>query len=158
MVGAKAGDRVLLTGAGDPALAAEIALITGLNGQTLVVGPAQRREAIEAAAREAGALVELADDIPPAGAEPFDVAVWSGDLADLAIEPRLVLRRLHDALRSGGRIIVADQPVRKGGWFTSHRPTSVDATLQLLTSSGWVAARCLATAGAMTYYEARRPR
>ncbi len=159
MVGAKAGDRVLIAGANDPGLAAEIALVTGLNGQTLVIGAPDIRPAVEAAAANAGALVEVAGEVPRAGEEPFDVAVWIGDFASLAADQqRLVLRQLHDALRAGGRAIVADRPVTKGGLFSAARPSPTPATLALLASTGWVAVRSLASVGSVTYYEARKPR
>ena len=42
MIGAKAGSTVIVVGASEPALAAEVALVTGLNGRTLAVVPDAR--------------------------------------------------------------------------------------------------------------------
>ena len=56
MVGAKAGSAVVIIGAEDPAFSAEVALVTGLNGRTLiVVAAADAEPRVEAAATNAGA-------------------------------------------------------------------------------------------------------
>jgi hypothetical protein len=60
MVGAKAGDRLLIAGASRPELAAELAGVTGLNGSTTVADPSADAAArIDRAAREAGVLIEF---------------------------------------------------------------------------------------------------
>ena len=60
MIGAKAGHHVVIAGADDPDLAAALALVTGLNGQTLVVDERSDAEAlVNAAAAKAGALMDF---------------------------------------------------------------------------------------------------
>jgi hypothetical protein len=59
MIGVQAGERVLFLGRSHPALAAELARVTGLNGQVLVVAPTALQPQFEAAAASAGALIEL---------------------------------------------------------------------------------------------------
>src|SRR5688572_19245369 len=82
MIGAKSGDRVLVTGGHDHGLAAAVALTTGLNGQTVALAPVEARAAVEAAANEAGALVEFATTVPHDSA--FDIGVWQVEASALA--------------------------------------------------------------------------
>lgn len=157
MIGAKAGDRVLLAGSGDPDLAAELAGITGLNGQTLVVAPERARAAIEQAAARAGTLVELLaqDAGAPLPAGPFDVAVWTGNFSAVPLADRGIrLAALLATLRPGGRIVVIDRP--PSSRFGSGEPGADPAQIvDLLTAAGALAARRLAAVGQTTYYEAR---
>src|SRR5687767_14292998 len=81
MIGAKPGDRLIVAGADDPDLVAELALVTGLNGQTTVYDERNdARDLIEAAAAKAGALVEFAQStivnlpIDPGSADVFVLA------------------------------------------------------------------------------------
>ena len=106
MIGARAGQRVLVVGAGDGTLAAALALVTGLNGQTFVTDQSPgARVGVEAAASAAGALVEFvtaADGLPvDRGTSTSSSSNWSRaestDLADCA-----------PALRDGGRIVVIE--------------------------------------------------
>jgi hypothetical protein len=159
MIGAKAGDRVLVDGDTDPSLAAAIALVTGLNGQTVVLGSPGARPRIEAAAAKAGALVDFMTDGPmvPAAQPPFDVVVWligpghrpAGQSGERASE-------LVPALRPGGRLIVIerDPPRRALGGRPKPDP---EAIIGLLVTAGVRAARVLGAADGVTYYEARRP-
>src|SRR5580765_1725101 len=85
MIGAKAGQHVLIVGAADSGLAAAVAGVTGLNGRTLVIDPlpdAQR--SIEAAAADAGTLVDFEQrSLSNLSAEPgaFDLVVLSQSLS-----------------------------------------------------------------------------
>ncbi len=160
MVGAKPGDRVVFFGTRDPGLVAEVALVTGLNGETSVVADPKASPAIEAAAAAAGSLVEFVSD-PPGLARnfaPADVAIWEVNLADVPPDVRRGrVASMYDALRPGGRVLIFD------GAGTGKRPVSGatppvgGSAITLLTDAGAVAARALATVGAVTYYEARRP-
>jgi hypothetical protein len=155
MIGAKAGDRVLFAGSPEPALAAEVARVTGLNGRTLVVGAAPEMDAaLQAAADDAGALIDLAPAFP-AGDVANDVVVLAMPAGELA---RAALEEPYGALRSGGRLIVI-AGTRRAGVFagkTDTPPPNADATIQLLIDAGGRAARRLATAEGVSYYEARK--
>ena len=90
MVAARAADTVAVFGApgtAEAALAAEIALTTGLNGRTLVIDVGtDARARVEAAAAKAGALVEFEwapVTMPPLDADTFDVVVINRQLASL---------------------------------------------------------------------------
>jgi len=87
MIGAKAGDHVLVVGTRYPAVAAELARATGLNGQTLVVGPEADRAVIEAAAAEAGTLIDFQPQQAIAigrADNPFDIVVSVRPLGELS--------------------------------------------------------------------------
>jgi SAM-dependent methyltransferase len=163
MVGVKAGDRVLLAGSPEPELAAQLARLTGLNGQTIAAGqPASSRSAIEAAAAEEGVLVEFADAPPdtlPADDGVVDIVVlvvqtgttpqptWQGLLAEA-----------FRSLRPGGRLIVIDG-IRKASRFgTTATAAGPDVISPQLVAAGGRAARQLASAEGLTYYEAQKPR
>jgi hypothetical protein len=122
MIGVQAGERVLFLGRSHPALAAELARVTGLNGQVLVVAPTALQPQFEAAAASAGALIELSthDTGPIAVAHgAFDLVVWAAELAALPESERA--SRLHELLarlRPGGRAVLLDgapAPRRFGG-------------------------------------------
>ena len=162
MIGAKAGDRALFAGRDHPALAAELALVTGLNGQTLVLAPAALQPQFEAAATQAGSLIELAtyEGGPVRGfGPPFDLVVWAAELAAMPEAERASrMGELVALLRPGGRVVVLDgTPARR---FGGPRPIRLpaEAVVALLTSAGALAARPLASAGEMSYYEARTGR
>ena len=82
MIGAKAGSSVLVIGASDLELAAEVAAVTGLNGRTLLVDPDPAVAAkAEAAGGKAGGLIEFQRAplaMLPIDAETFDVVVLPG--------------------------------------------------------------------------------
>lgn len=159
MIGAKAGERVVFFGARDPGLAAAVAVVTGLNGQTSVIAPARSHVSLEAAAMKAGALLDLLPQDPDAPLDRvFDVAVWESDLA--AIDKDQRQRRMSimlRALRPGGRILILDGVAgrRRSGRGPSDVPP--DEIVPLLTAAGAVVARALATVDGIVYYEARRP-
>jgi ubiquinone/menaquinone biosynthesis C-methylase UbiE len=160
MVGPKAGDRIVVVGATDPDLAAEIALVTGLNGTTTVCDPdPAARERVDAAAAKAGALVEFQEtsgpSLPVDDASHDVVVLLAGRSSDA---PRLDLEEPLRVLRSGGRIVIVDG-VRTTGLF---KPRSVaprlekDDVLQALDRAGTRARRQLADVDGVAYYEARK--
>ncbi len=166
MVGVRSGDLVIVVGAADPDLPAELALVTGLNGQTLVVDRAAgRRESVEAAARQAGALVDFAEAAPtslPASAETIDILVIAVGLASLTTDERAAsVNEAMRVLRPGGRVIVIEggKTSRRAGRGQQQGPDlNADAILALLTGAGAKAVRTLATVGGVTYHEARKAR
>lgn len=163
MIGAKAGDRLLIAGGAAVDLAAELALVTGLNGQTTLVDPDAAVDARlgEAAAR-AGSLVEFgrgSSTSLPVDSDSHDVVVLMAPLAPLDLEARR--ETVHEtlrALRSGGRAIVIDGRKRTGiftGGSTDARlPT--DEVLSLLRDAGARASRLLADTEGVRYFEARK--
>lgn len=164
MVGVKTGDRVLLAGAPEPELAAQLARLTGLNGQTVAANqPAPSRAAIESAAAAEGVLVEFADAPPerlPADDGVVDIvvlAVQKTDASDAAWG-RLLSEGFR-SLRAGGRLLVIEG-VRKSGLFgsSSSAPPPADTVSPQLVAAGGRAARLLASAEGLTYYEAQKPR
>ncbi len=159
MVGPKPGDRIGIVSAGDPDLAAEIALVTGLNGTTTVCDPdSDARARVEAAAARAGALVEF--ERTPDASLPFadasqDVVVV---MATASGATMLDLGEPLRALRAGGRIIIVDG-VRSSGMFRSRpaRPRRPkDDVLRALEQAGTRARRQLADVDGVAYYEARK--
>lgn len=163
MVGVKSGNEVIVVGAADAELPARIAVVTGLNGQTLVVDRAEARERVEAAARRAGALVEFADAPPtalPVAAASTDVLVLALGLASLTADERSrTVQEAMRVLRPGGRTIVVEggKTARAAGTPESKR-LDADAILTLLAGVGGKAVRTLATVDGLTYYEARKAR
>lgn len=163
MIGAKTGNRVLVIGASDPDLAAQLALVTGLNGVTLVVDSAGEAEArVEAAAREAGALVIFEPTLtttPPREADGFDLAVIVRLASQASAERSGLVREGLRTVRRGGRVIVVEG-ARRSGWFGALRekPSALPAVevLALLQQAGGKATRLLAEADGVTYYETRK--
>lgn len=154
MIGAKSGDRVLVTGGHDHGLAAAVALVTGLNGQTVALASPEASAAVEAAANKAGALVEFAAAMPHHAA--FDIGVWQVETAALAgSDAPAKAATLIASLRTAGRLIVM---ARSGGGTLFRKPEEPDdrAIIALLQGVGAKAVRALGSADAVTYYEARK--
>lgn len=164
MIGARAGDRVLLAGRPDAALVAEVARATGLSGQTLVATSATLRPSYDEAAAVAGVLVEAVEMDAAATRLPVsdgthDLVAIHIDLHPLSAEERasLVASAL-EAVRPGGRIIVIEGR-RRGGLFASRTPrVSDEAVIEMLTSGGALAARTLGHEDEVTYFEGRKTR
>jgi SAM-dependent methyltransferase len=164
MIGAKAGDQVLMMGADDADLAAAVALVTGLNGRTLVVDArADRGAAIETAAANAGTLVEFhhgeLDTIEAADA--FDVAVLITSLVPLSDDARASLTtHVVRALRPGGRVVVADGRRSPSGFLRglSKAAPRLDPAvlLAVLGRAGLRATRQLADSEGVAFYEGRK--
>jgi SAM-dependent methyltransferase len=164
MIGAKAGDSVLVAGADAPDLAAAVAGVTGLNGQTLVVdGRADRAAVVEAAAGKAGTLVEFQQTAPEdfAAARPFDIAVVGLLLAPMPEAARdSLVTSLVRAVRPGGRVVIVDGRRSSGllGGLSRSAPRLAPAmALALLDTAGLRATRLLAESEGISFYEGRRP-
>ena len=163
MVGAKPGSAVLVAGAGDLALVGEIALVTGLNGRTLVADPDPAAEArVNEAAGRAGALVEFLRAplaMLPLDADTFDVVVLPGLAAQAPADRAPVVAEACRVARPGGRLVIVVQERRPGvfGAWSAGTPTFDSATaIGLLTSAGARAARHLASQSGVAYYEGRK--
>jgi ubiquinone/menaquinone biosynthesis C-methylase UbiE len=163
MVGAKPGQRVLIVGAGGPDLAAEIALVTGLNGQTVLVDRGPGVAAVEAAAGRAGALVELVDAplaMLPLDSDSFELVVVQARLADRSPDVRAQIVAEAVRVAEPGRRIVLIEGARRAGLFglmTSKVATLDEATGRaLLERAGTVAPRHLADADGLTFFEGRK--
>lgn len=166
MIGAKAGDRVLVIGAGDGRLAAGLGLVTGLNGRTLVVDRTPGAEArVEAAARRAGALVEF-DAAPTAtlsiGDGVFDIVVVPHELSEHPSELGRIASEAARVARPGGRVMVVEQTERSGfrGLLMrdARRALPAEDIRTLLSDAGLRAARVLAEVDGTAYIDAVKPR
>jgi ubiquinone/menaquinone biosynthesis C-methylase UbiE len=163
MIGSKPGDQVLVVGGSDPELAAEVGLVTGLNGTTTVCDPdAAARERVEAAAREAGSLVELTDarptSLPVADGSQDVVVIMNAAEPVSRADPSTVLEHAMRALRPGGRVIVVDGAPAAGLFRAARGPARLapDAVLAQLERAGTKARRQLADVDGVAYYEARK--
>lgn len=164
MVGARPGDRVLVAGRPEPAVVAELARTTGLSGQTLLAIDAAAKTAYDAAAADAGVLIESIDvtagstRLPDSGGH-HDVVVLHFDLATLGDDARAVLAAdAMAALRPGGRV-VAIEGRRASGWFGGKQTTlAAEAVLAMLHGAGGLAVRTLGSAEGISYFEARKTR
>ena len=161
MVGAKPGSTVLFAGGGDPALAAEIARVTGLNGRTLVVDPSvDERARIEAAAARAGALVDI-ETAPltklPVIDATFDIAVINAR-GDPDVNRDQIVREATRAVRTGGRVVVIEGKKSAGLrklWSRGGDSGTIapDEILALLGAAGLRATRLLGAAEGISYFE-----
>lgn len=166
MIGAKAGNRVVVIGGSHAALAAEIALVTGLNGETLVVDSnAATGAAVETAARSAGALLEFREASLPAmpiETGSFTIAVLTVPLATIpAPAQRALVEESVRVLAPGGRLVIIDGGARTG-WRDAMRKAPPRASeseiVQLIADAGAVAGRRLGGTPDVDYYEGRKSR
>jgi SAM-dependent methyltransferase len=166
MVGVKPGKTAVVVGAGNGALAAELALITGLNGRTIIVDPRTDAEAmVEAAAARAGALVEFVAGpatAPPVEEACADVVVVNGVLGPSGEDQPAVAREAVRLIRPGGRVVVLEERPRKSrfGLGRGRRPAVItgDAICNLLVDTGLRAVRVLAEANDVVYVEGVKAR
>lgn len=131
IAGIKLGDRLLMLGAGDPKLLAQLAVKTGLTGRACVIDDDAARidRAGEVATRE-GALVETITapfaQLPVDDAS-FDVAIVRDTLGTQDSTARQgVVRELVRALRPGGRCLVIDGGRRTLGGLLSKGSVQAD--------------------------------
>jgi ubiquinone/menaquinone biosynthesis C-methylase UbiE len=164
MIGAKPGQQVIVVGVGDGGLAAAVALVTGLNGRTLVVDPsADAIQRLDAAAAKAGALVESMNGSLTAlslDSGTFDIAVLHRAMS--ATDPSGMVAEATRVLRDGGRMLVIEGDPRPGMFGRLRRPSSPtlsgDAVRELLAQAGLRAARVLGESDGFVYVEGVKPR
>ena len=164
MIGAKPGLEVVFLGSSNPALAAEVALVTGLNGRTTVVDrDASGQQRVQAAASEAGALVDYVDAPPtmlPLDSDTADLVVVDARLAarDGQARTQIVLEGVR-VLKAGRRVVMIEG-ARRAGVFSvlSGKVTALadDAARTLLTAAGLTAVRHLADVDGVAYFEGRK--
>jgi hypothetical protein len=157
MIGAKPGSTVIIVGASEPELAAEVALVTGLNGRTIVAIPSpDSKPLIELAAANAGALVEIETAPPttlPVGDGTVDIAVITG----LGEETRdSIAREAVRALRPGGRVIVIEGKKPAGFrklWAAGATAAGGDEIVAMLAAAGLRGTRRLGDSEGVSYFE-----
>jgi ubiquinone/menaquinone biosynthesis C-methylase UbiE len=167
MIGAKRGQKILVIGAGSGPIAAEVALVAGLNGRVLVVdrNPATQA-AVESAAAKAGALIEFeraSSSMLAVVPEAFDIAVLHEELGALSLsDARLAVAEARRVLRPGGRAIVMEKTSRPGLFGlirvgpAREPPLPPSVAIDLLKGEGFLAVRLLADAEGTAYVEGRR--
>lgn len=163
MVGAKPGQQVLVIGAGGPDLTAEIALVTGLNGRTVLVDRGPEVGLVEAAAARAGALIEVVDaplTMLPLDSDSFDLVVVQARLAGKSQDVRDQIVAEAVRVAGPGRRIVVIEGARRAGLFGlvgGKAPTLDEATgRSLLERAGTSAPRLLADAEGLAFFEGRK--
>jgi SAM-dependent methyltransferase len=135
MIGARLGDRLLTSGAGDPGLIAAVARITGLSGRAVArAATAAEGARLEAAAEQAGVLLEVVE--APAAALPFADGDFDLALVDVvSTDAAAALPEVRRVLRTGGRgVLVIRQKVHGA---------PVPAEVQRVTSQHFKGARVL---------------
>lgn len=163
MIDPRPGDAILFVGAGDPALAGECGAVAGLNGRTVVADKnASMASRVEAAAVNAGALVEFTAATPPT--LPFATATFAvvvvPDLASWPEDERQPrFAEVFRVAQPGARIVMLVTNKRSLVWARASAPgLTRDQVLHLYTRAGAVAARELANTAGVAYYEGRKPR
>jgi ubiquinone/menaquinone biosynthesis C-methylase UbiE len=164
MIGAKSGDDVVILGASDPDLAAEVSRVTGLNGSTTVCDEGDdARARVEAAARNAGTLVEFLEGPVATGSlgdASRDLAVlMRSSTATTGTTLAASLAEAMRILRPSGRMIVIDGAAPTGLFRSTNGQSRLplDEVLAQLERAGARAKRQLAEVDGVAYYEARKP-
>jgi ubiquinone/menaquinone biosynthesis C-methylase UbiE len=163
MSGLKFGDRLLMLGCSDTALAAALASKVGLTGRACLLDESADRLTVAAAAvQREGALVEsFTSPMTALPFEPgsFDVVVARNAFPAVPAASRAaVVGEVTRVVRAGGRCIVIDDLPRGalGGLIGSHR--SEDASpgsmaVALLTGGGFRGVRTLAEREGFVFVE-----
>jgi ubiquinone/menaquinone biosynthesis C-methylase UbiE len=159
MIGAKPGSTAIIVGASEPELAAEVALVTGLNGRTIVAIPSpDSKSQIELAAANAGALIEIETAPPttlPVDDGSVDIAVITG-LVEAGARRDLIVREAMRALRPGGRVIVIEGKKPAGLrklWSASPTAAGGDEIVATLAAAGLRGTRRLGDSEGVSYFE-----
>lgn len=164
MIGAKPANHVLVIGAANSALVAEIALITGLNGRTVAVDrAADSEQRIGDAAARAGTLVDYTDapaTMLPIDPDMFDIVVVQRTLTPT--DRSQVVGEAARVVRPGGRLIIIVRAQRAGvfGALSRRSPPSddSDATLDALRATGLKAVRVLGQENETQFLEGTKPK
>lgn len=168
MSGVKLGDRVLVLGAGDPALVAGVASKSGLTGHAVLVDEiaARTTQGVAAAERD-GALVEGITapwTMMPIDDRTVDVAIARDVLPALTPDRRVgCLSEILRVLRPGGRCLVIDAAPRAGlGALVSRRTADEfyvthGGARSALEAQGFRAVRTLAERDGLVFVEGVRP-
>src|SRR5262245_43340001 len=163
MSGLKLGDRLLMLGCSDTALAAALASKVGLTGRACLLDEsADRLHAAAATVEQEGALVE--SFVSPMASLPFepgsfDVVVARNALPALPAASRAtVVAEVARVVRAGGRCIVVDDLPRGalGGLIGGHRSedgSQGSTAVALLTAAGFRGARTLAEREGFVFVE-----
>jgi ubiquinone/menaquinone biosynthesis C-methylase UbiE len=167
MIGAKPGDRVLVVTAGDGTLAAQLGLVTGLNGRTLIVDTESiSGEKTAAAAADAGALVDFS--VAPIAAIPesdasFDIVVFNHTLGPLPEWERgRACAEALRVLRPAGRLMAIERMPRPGLFGLVSHVTGPAASgadvVDVAQRTGFKAARILGESEGLVFVEATKAR
>ena len=163
MSGLKLGDRLLMLGCSDTALAAALAAKVGLTGRACLLDePADRLNAAAAAIEQEGALIESFTS--PMSALPFepgsfDVVVARNVFPAMpAADRTAVVGEVTRVVRAGGRCIVIDDLPRGalGGLIGGHRSedgSPGSTAMALLAGAGFRGVRTLAERGGFVFVE-----
>ena len=163
MSGLKLGDRLLMLGCSDTALAAALASKVGLTGRACLLDEsADRLRAAAAAVEQEGALVE--SFTAPMSSLPFDpgsfdvVVARNAFPAIPAASRSAAVGEVARVVRGGGRCIVIDDLPRGalGGLIGGHRAEDASTgaiAVALLTGAGFRGVRTLAEREGFVFVE-----
>lgn len=163
MIGAKPAMNILVIGAADPALAGEVALVTGLNGRTVVAAVDEgARSRIQAAEANAGAIVDF--EPCPSGTVPFesgtfDVVVVQQELSARPDAQRSTIAEAARVARVGGRVVAIEGEQQKGGfamWRKAASHMAGEEIVSLMSTAGLIAVRVLGESEGVVYVEGRK--
>lgn len=163
MTGIRLGERLLHIGSGTPALFGALAAKVGLSGQASGVADAKAgADALERAAADAGALVDVQVAIPaalPHDPESFDLIVVDATAAGIAAVSAW-LREAFRVLRAGGRLIVAERTggVRLWGIVQIGSHAGGDSAAKALEQQGFRPVRKIAERDGWRFTEGLKPR